>query len=416
MNILYVTQTFPPEPGPTTRPLGQAVQLRRRGHDVTVLTAMPSAPLGEVFPAYRGAIAMREVVGGVRVLRVPARPTRNRVYAERVVSWASFALSAALAGGVLPRPDAVVASVPNFGTDLAALAIARARGAAYVLELRDLPPENLALVGMDPGAPLPRSLGAWVDAHSRRADLVAVTGTGARCALLDRVPELGPEQVVVLPHGIDALGGDVAPVDLGPRWDLEVLYAGSFSAYYAVPTLVAAARELARRNARVRLHLLGTGREREGLEEELRRDPCGAVVLHPPVPPEDVPAWLAAADVLVSPYCTSQPVRTLDRYMNTKLVQYLGAGRPVLAVETQDVAGSLLAEIGAGSAVRPDPGLIADQLVAWAADEALRGRMGCAGRRWAEQSGTREHTVRPFAEALEELVGVRRRRARPRRG
>ena len=54
MNLLFVTQYFPPETGAApARALHFARALARAGHDVRVVTGLPNHPSGSVQPAYR---------------------------------------------------------------------------------------------------------------------------------------------------------------------------------------------------------------------------------------------------------------------------------------------------------------------------------------------------------------------------
>jgi hypothetical protein len=60
MKLLILTQYFPPEVGATQARLSElATKLHQRGHDITVLTAMPNYPTGRVFDGYRRRCAWR---------------------------------------------------------------------------------------------------------------------------------------------------------------------------------------------------------------------------------------------------------------------------------------------------------------------------------------------------------------------
>src|SRR3954466_14594872 len=70
MRVLILTHHYPPEVGaPQTRLSGTARFLRDRGHDVRVVTAMPSYPTRIIPPAYRGQLRLRERIDGVPVER-----------------------------------------------------------------------------------------------------------------------------------------------------------------------------------------------------------------------------------------------------------------------------------------------------------------------------------------------------------
>ena len=82
MRIAFVTQYYPPEIGaPQARLSELASALVRRGHDVTVLTAMPSYPVGKIYPGYGGFLS-RERRDGALVIRTPIFPTQRADFLE----------------------------------------------------------------------------------------------------------------------------------------------------------------------------------------------------------------------------------------------------------------------------------------------------------------------------------------------
>jgi hypothetical protein len=60
MHILILTQYYPPEIGAAQNRLsGLAIFLQKAGHTVTVLTAMPNYPTGEIYHEYRNQFLSR---------------------------------------------------------------------------------------------------------------------------------------------------------------------------------------------------------------------------------------------------------------------------------------------------------------------------------------------------------------------
>ena len=73
MRVLILTHHYPPEVGaPQTRLSGTARFLRDRGHDVAVVTAMPSYPTGVIPSAYRRSPRRSERIDGIQVERTCA--------------------------------------------------------------------------------------------------------------------------------------------------------------------------------------------------------------------------------------------------------------------------------------------------------------------------------------------------------
>ncbi len=90
MKILVVTQHFWPE---DFRINDLATSLRKRGHEVTVLTGFPNYPNGRVFPGYSIKLFQREVYDGVSIIRVPIYPDNSYSLIKRGWTYLSFLLS-----------------------------------------------------------------------------------------------------------------------------------------------------------------------------------------------------------------------------------------------------------------------------------------------------------------------------------
>lgn len=87
--------------------------------------------------------------------------------------------------------------------------------------------------------------------------------------------------------------------------------------------------EVADDSAVGRVHLIGPDSLGEVSRARLTGHP--KVVLHPPVPAADVPAWTKGLDVLLSPHVVTSFTLSLDAI---KSYEYLASGRPVVATRT----------------------------------------------------------------------------------
>ena len=400
MKILYVVQTFPPEPGATKRPARQAAAWVRAGHDVTVVTALPSYPLGHRLPGYRGRMFVRERVDGVEVLRVPTFTSPNVGFVRRTLSFASFAAAATLSGSRVERPDVIIGSMFKPGTELAALTLARVHGCPLLLEVRDVLPRNLVRGQFLSPTPAVALLDSLYGAIYRRAQKLAVTEQAAAAMLV----ELGvrPEHIVSWPHAWDSsdLADDEAGArvrnDLGWTDAFVVTYAGSFSALYRILDMVEAARRLQRRLPNLRLLLVGTG----ATFDQVRRAAEGLSNVHMTggIEPGAVGPWLRAADMFLLPAVNDDPLG------GTKIVEYLAIGRPVLALEVRPGAGLALANIGAGEGVSiDDPNALDRALIEWANAPARRREAAANARAYAAPL-ERTHVAAAALDDVRELV------------
>src|SRR4051794_28903434 len=113
MRVLILTHHYPPEVGaPQTRLSGTARFLRDRGHDVKVVTAMPSYPTGVIPPAYRRSPRVSEWIDGIAGERpwTYARPGRS--IRPRLANQLSFTASALAALPAIKGCDVILVESP----------------------------------------------------------------------------------------------------------------------------------------------------------------------------------------------------------------------------------------------------------------------------------------------------------------
>src|SRR5215831_1193872 len=151
---------------------------RQTGHNVTVLTGFPNHPTGVVPREYSSRLRrllMKENLDGVNVVRTWLWPLPNRKAHERIRNYASFCISAALAGMFLPQPDIIIATSPQLLVPLAGYWLSRRHNVPLVFEVRDLWPESLLAVGMtQEGSLLHRALSSVARFLYRHADHIVV--------------------------------------------------------------------------------------------------------------------------------------------------------------------------------------------------------------------------------------------------
>ena len=119
MRILWVAQWFPPDLGALPARITEMANVwAEEGHDVTVLTAFPHHPLGEVPPQYRGRSVVIEQWGKVRVIRCWScwRCRTAACGSGRSASFRSASRRCSSASGATGRPDVVLVSSPPFFT------------------------------------------------------------------------------------------------------------------------------------------------------------------------------------------------------------------------------------------------------------------------------------------------------------
>ncbi|HEU0012474.1 MAG TPA: glycosyltransferase family 4 protein, partial [Longimicrobium sp.] len=376
----------------------------------SVLTGIPNDPEGRAYPGY-GLFRRRvEDYHGVRVRRVPLL-TRGRAKGMRLaLNYASFAASASVFGPLAARGkyDAILVFEPSpITVGIPALVLKRLTGAALLFWVLDPWPEALKDTGV---VKSPRVLGA-VERLARRiyggCERVLVSSAG----FIGPVSRLagGGERVRYFPQSAEPfyrpLSRDetegVPPLPEGFR----VMMAGNIGTSQDMPTLLAAA-ELLREHEDIHWLIVGDGRMREWVEEQVRERGLGATVhLLGRHPAERMPHFFAHADVLLASL-KREPIYTYT--LPAKVQSYLACARPMIAV--MDGEGARVveeAQAGLGCPAE-DPRALANAVLRLRGlPPAERAAMGARGRAYFLEHFERERLVSRLEQWMREVAPSR---------
>jgi colanic acid biosynthesis glycosyl transferase WcaI len=410
MRILILSQWFDPEPAIKGLPFARA--LTRAGHDVRVITGFPNYPGGKVYPGYRIRPWKHEVIDGIRVTRVWLYPSHNRSAVGRALNYASFALSATIAG-LLTRfkADVVYVYHPPLTVGLAAAAISLVRRMPFVYDIQDLWPDTLEATGMIGNPRLLRVIGKLANWVYGRATVVLAQSPGFVKRLVERgVPS---EKVRLVYNWCDeeslaAKGAADQPVDVGVfAGRFNVLFAGNMGKAQALESVLDAAALLEPRAPEVQFVFVGGGTEEGGLRQLANSRDLKSVAFMPRVEMNQIGRMLDAADVLLV-HLRDSPLFAIT--LPSKTQAYLYAGKPILMAVRGDAA-DLVTLAEAGLCVPPeDPAALADAVLRLAALSGEERRaMGESGRRFYDESLSLKIGTRHMLEAFEDARVVSRR-------
>jgi len=230
----------------------------------------------------------------------------------------------------------------------------------------------------------------------RRANFI-----GCSAGLAAHARAVAPDTPIVewlFPSGIS----DYPPVDPeGIRRALElpddariVLYAGSFAAYQGLDLLLDAIERVSQAEPRAHFVLVGaeSRRELEGMRAALDPARAARVRLLPRVPREQIPGFLALADVVVS-------TRRSSRNVPLKIFDYLEAG--VTIVATDDAAHRAILDEETAVLAEPSPYAFAKALIAILRDRERADRLAAGALAYARARMTRANFVESIARIIE---------------
>lgn len=404
MRVLILSHYYAPELGaPQTRLHETAVGLQALGHEVTVLTGPPHYPTGSTRPGYSPWRVQREVLGDVRVVRVPVLVRPNRGLVDRSIDQLSFSVTAAVAEPVVGRNDVVVVDSPPLSLGLTACVYRTLYGRPYLFHVADPWPDYPIQMGALRNSALIRLARSIEAASYRHASLITTVSPGHVRRLSAHREARG--KVRLLLNGVDVrrFQPDRQPAEarasLGwPEAPLTLVYAGSVGLAQDLDTLIEAVAPLD--EAGFMVHIVGEGFDRDRLANEVAQRGLRHIRFAEAVTRDAVPTVLAAADALL---VLLRPGSLNQHSLPTKLVEGLAAGRPLIVSADGDVA-EVVSAAGAGITA-PAGDAIALRRAIEGIRHVDRAGMGRRARILAETEFDRERTVRILGGYLEEIVG-----------
>lgn len=406
MNILVVSQFFPPEMGaPAGRFYDFAQHWVSNGHRVTVVTGFPNFPGGVIHEGYRGRWYQKEEIDGIDVRRCLILTSQSHS-AGRALGYASFLISASIC--VLfarLRYDCVVATSPPPSIGVPGLLAAWRRRVPLVFDIRDIWPEAIVQSGRLKNPLAIRAFEAIARFLYHRATRISVVTHGWK----DRLDEIGiaADKVDVLPNGVDVaafdeqadepLPADFSALDPDAHW---FTYAGIFNRPQGLEVIFQAAARLREQApdlyAKSQFVLVGEGpieAELRALREELELD---RVVMLPRQPRAAIFALLRRSFAVLVTLRPRKDTSTVP----SKIYESMASGRPVLFSAAGE-GGETIRRANGGSVCTPgDPEALMDAMRDYLEHPELADRHGAGGRAFVEESFDRRKIAAQFAEIL----------------
>lgn len=411
MIIHHFQQFFAGQNSPgTLTPRKLVGLLAKRGHEVHVVAGDFNA-YSEQTEEPEGWTA--ESGGSYRIHRLPTARRMRRGLRARLETYLGYALRAERFARTLPPPNVVVGSIQPLFTGAVARRQARRHRVPLLLEVRDLWPDALVVKGaIRPWQALP----LYRLANGLYSDAIRIVSLtpGIKAELLKKgVPAA---KVDVFTNGFDpelyslsANTRERVRAELG--WDEQfvALFTGTHVEVTAVETIIRTAAVLRNRPG-IRFDLFGQGQRKPAAVALARESGLTNIHFHDPVPKPRIPQLLAAADVALMTLFRSP---LIDIYFENKLLDYMGAAKPILAA-MDGMQSELIRKFQTGKAVGSlDHDGLARLIVEAASDYEPFRVMGMNGRRLVEQRFLMSDILERYANLIEAVAERRADRIPP---
>lgn len=409
MKILIVSQYFWPE---NFRINDLAVGLKKKGHDVTVLTGLPNYPSGNFYKGY-GFFKKkyREKYKGVDVYRVPLFPRGRGKGLELVLNYLSYAFMASVLGPLYFRKgfDAIyVFEVSPVTVGIPAIVLKKIIKAPILFWVLDLWPESISSAGTIKSSNIINLVRILVRFIYKQCDKILVSSKGFIPSILQIHSR--EDLISYFPNFIE----DVNRFDsdaIEVKYDqplpsgFRIMYAGNIGYAQSFPTILAAA-EMLKEHKDIHWIIIGDGRMVEWVNKKVYELGLTETVhLMGAYPQEAMPYFFGRADVMLASL-RSEPNFALT--VPGKIQSYLACGKPVIA-SIDGEGADLIVEAGAGIACpAEDIQALADSVLAmYKCDASVLEEMGEKGKRFCELNFDRDVLIERLEQLLIEVSQTR---------
>lgn len=330
MDILYISQYYPPEMGaPSARVSELSKYWVKFGNNVTVITGMPNHPDGIIHPTYKWEYFKEERKFGVRVLRVLLYVTPNRGVIKRVISFLSFMVTSFIVGILKSGTDVIIATSPQLFVGLSGLIIAKLKGKPFIFEVRDIWPQSAVELGVIRNRFIIAAMERLESLLYRKAAKIIVAVKG-----MDKIisgKNICSDKIYFIPNGIDAerFRCEKRKILRGKSYLKDkflVGYVGTIGMAHGLSVIPRAARILEDTN--IHFVIIGDGAERDNIADIIEREHLNNVTMLGKMPQETIPSVLSELDM---GFVHLKDFPLMHNAVPSKIYEIMASGTPVLA-------------------------------------------------------------------------------------
>jgi colanic acid biosynthesis glycosyl transferase WcaI len=382
MKILVVTQYFWPE---NFRINDLVEEFAVYGHEVTILTGIPTYPRGRVFPEFLSEPDLFNEFRSSRVIRVPIIPRGNTKF-KLALNYLSYIVSSIIIGSWKLRKnnfDVIFVYEPSPVTvGLPAIWLKKLKKAPIIFWSLDLWPESLSAVGVLNSKILLSFIGKVVKFIYNNCDLILAQSH----SFINSINKYCREDVRVeyFPSWSEELpfSHELAQEVEYKNNTFNILFTGNIGEAQDFPAIIDAAEYL--RSENVRWLIVGDGRMNDWLKAEvINRDLESQVILLGEFPIERMHSFYNHSQALL---VSLKRDYYLSLVIPGKVQSYLMSGLPILGMvggETEKI----IKDSGCGYTCKPGDGIalagIVNKMIL--TSDANKKSMGARGRNYAIQ-------------------------------
>lgn len=321
MKVLVVSQYFYPE---NFRINDLVVELKKRNHEVTVLTGKPNYPQGEYYSGYSFKGNDNEIWNDVEIIRVPLRSRKTGAF-NLMRNYLSFVWHANKKAKKINNDFDIiyVFEVSPITVALPAIKLKKRLNIPVIMNVQDLWPENIIAVTGINNAFIISIVDKLVNYIYKHCDLLLC----ASPSFVERITKRGidrskvkywPQYSIVSKSNLDS--------NIFNNDKFNITFTGNIGEAQGIDIAIQAADKL--RNENIHWNFIGNGRSKEKMEllvKKLNLESC--ISFYGFIEENKIPQYLESSDAAL---LILKPDPIFEMTIPAKLQTYLSCGIPIL--------------------------------------------------------------------------------------
>lgn len=407
MHILFLSHYFPPEVNaPASRTYDNCKRWVAMGHKVTVVTCAPNCPDGVVYEGYQNKPFQREFIDGIEVIRIWTYVAANSGTTKRILNYLSYMASATTVASLLPKPDVLIATSPQFFCGWAGVLTSAFRRVPFLLEIRDIWPESILAVGAMRKSLAIQGIELLEHQMYNASWHIVTVGRGYRQQLLER--NVPPEKISIVMNGIDRKlfyprpPNEEFKAQLGLQGKFVSSYVGTIGMACALDVALRAGKLLKEQgHDDIALLIVGDGAVREELQAAAAQQGLDNVVFTGRLDKKRMPDVLSITDACLV-HLRKTPL--FETAMPSKIFEAGGMAKPILLGVKGDAA-DLVTRANAGICFEPeDEHALVEGLLRLKQNPTLREEYGQNGFQYICEHFDRDKLALDYIHILDKLI------------
>jgi glycosyltransferase involved in cell wall biosynthesis len=332
LKILIITQYFLPENFIIN---DVAIELKDKGHEITILTGIPNYPEGNFYEGYGYLKKQYEVINGLEIYRAPILKRGTGSNLRLALNYISFIFGAIFRSFKLlgKSYDLIFVFEPSpITVCLPAIFIKKIKNIPICLWVLDLWPESLFTVGKLNSKLITKVFNPLIKYIYQEANEILVSSKGFTKSIKEK--GVSQSKISFIPQWAETFFKPMKEnfnlFKSENKNSFKIVFAGNIGESQDFPNILKAAKIIQKTGLNIEWYILGSGRKERWLQNrilEMNLSNCFHLLGRHPV--KKMPEFFSCADCLLFSL-KKNPIFSLT--IPAKVQTYLACGKPIVGM------------------------------------------------------------------------------------